>query len=94
MTKEEATVGTLVQSNVVFCGVPEGSKGSIDEDYGTGVTVCWHPPVSTNGVTKAQCHEPYNANGDFFAKAAAKGFCRDGFGFDELHYLDRVKTSI
>jgi hypothetical protein len=39
-----AKVGTFVRSNVAFSGVPKGTLGVIDEDYGTGVMVAWNLP--------------------------------------------------
>lgn len=44
MSPEEARIGTRVKSNVDFSGVPAGTQGVIDEDYGTGVTVAWDLP--------------------------------------------------
>lgn len=44
MRTEDATVGTRVRSTRPFVGVPEGTEGIIDEDYGEGVTVAWDLP--------------------------------------------------
>ena len=41
---EEAIVGQRVRTRVSFSGVPKGTEGVIDEDYGTGVTVAWDLP--------------------------------------------------
>lgn len=44
MTRNEAVVGTRVRSLCDFSGVPKGTEGVIDEDYGTGVMVAWDLP--------------------------------------------------
>lgn len=44
MTQDEATVGRRVRAIHAFSGVPAGTEGVIDEDYGTGVTVAWDLP--------------------------------------------------
>jgi len=41
MRANDAKVGTKVRSNVAFSGVPKGTKGTIVEDYGSGVMVEW-----------------------------------------------------
>ena len=41
MTQNEAKVGIRVKSLVDFTGVPAGTGGVIDEDYGSGVMVKW-----------------------------------------------------
>ncbi len=46
MKEQQAKVGTKVRSLREFSGVPEGTVGVIDEDYGSGVMVRWNPPVS------------------------------------------------
>ena len=43
MSIAEAHIGMRVLSLVDFAGVPKGTAGVIDEDYGTGVTVRWDP---------------------------------------------------
>ena len=85
ITKEEAQrmvgTGKRVKSNIDFSGVPKGTEGILDEDYGTGVMVAW----------------------DLIEQPLAKGYrvydkkpsilswiLRDGFGWDELKYLDIV----
>lgn len=37
-------VGQWVKSLVDFAGVPKGSTGVVDEDYGTGIMVAWNLP--------------------------------------------------
>lgn len=44
MLASEAAVGRRVRSLVAFSGVPLGTEGVIDEDYGSGVTVTWDLP--------------------------------------------------
>jgi hypothetical protein len=44
MNPNQATVGQIVRSNTSFAGVPEGTRGRIVEDYGTGVMVEWDIP--------------------------------------------------
>jgi len=39
MTTEQAKVVVRVRSIVPFSGVPAGTEGVIDEDYGSGVMV-------------------------------------------------------
>lgn len=39
-----AEVGTRVRTKVAFSGIPAGTEGVIDEDYGTGVMVAWDLP--------------------------------------------------
>lgn len=46
MTRDQATVGTRVRSLVDFNSVPNGTRGIIDEDYGTGVMVRWDDPIA------------------------------------------------
>ncbi len=41
MDKNKARVGTRVKSLRDFSGVPKGTQGIIDEDYGNGVMVAW-----------------------------------------------------
>ena len=37
-------VGQRVKAKIDFSGVPKGTEGVIDEDYGTGLTVAWDLP--------------------------------------------------
>ncbi len=80
MTDSEATVGTRVRSTVDFAGVPVGTEGVIDEDYGSGVTVAWDLPDSP--LPKGYCR--YDGKPAFLS-----GILRDGFAKDtELKYLE------
>lgn len=45
MNVDAATVGTRVRTTRDFSGVPEGTEGVIDEDYGSGVMVAWDLPA-------------------------------------------------
>lgn len=80
-------VGQRVRSNREFFGVPVGSEGVIDEVlYYSGTDrkvwmVAWDLPESPlpEGYTK------YDGK-----PAVATGILRDGFGADELKYLDPV----
>lgn len=44
MKAAEATVGTRIMTRREWCKVPKGTRGVIDEDYGTGVMVAWDLP--------------------------------------------------
>lgn len=46
MRIEDATIGRRVRALRAFVGVPAGTEGVIDEDYGTGVMVAWNLPDS------------------------------------------------
>ena len=79
-------VGDRVRTNRGFLGVPKGSEGVIDEDYGSGVTVAWDLPARPlpegwifdldNPTTWAT--NPENP-------------LRDGFSVEELGFLDLVE---
>lgn len=78
ITKEQAIVSERIKSNVDFSGVPSGTEGVIDEDYGTGVMIAWDLPEQPLPVGYAYTGKP----------AIATGILRDGFSWDELKYLD------
>lgn len=82
MNVNEATVGTRVKSVVDFAGIPAGTQGVIDEDYGSGVMVAWDlPDYPLQPGYRAHDGKP----------AFATGILRDGFNkTDELHFLDKV----
>ena len=44
ITREQIKIGLRIKSNVDFSGVPSGTEGVIDEDYGSGVMVAWDLP--------------------------------------------------
>ena len=76
ITKEQAKVGTKVKSNVEFAGVPKGTHGIIDEDYGTGVMIAWEPLPKD--------YKEYDGKW-----ACVSGILRDGFDKrGELIFLD------
>ena len=80
ITIDQATVGTEIRSNVDFCGVPKGTFGIIDEDYGTGVMVAWDLPE----MPLPDCYRVYDG-----VPAVRSKIMRDGFGKeDELKFLD------
>jgi hypothetical protein len=83
MRKDEAVVGTRVRSLANFSGVPLGTEGVVDEDYGTGVTIAWNLPDQP-------LPEGYRAWDG--RSAIASGILRDGFDKEtELHFLEVVK---
>ena len=44
MTREQAKIGVKIMSLESYHGVPVGTYGVIDEDYGRGVMVAWDLP--------------------------------------------------
>jgi len=81
--KDIPKVGDLVRTLVDFPGVPKGTLGVVDEDYGSGIMVAWNlserplPPNYTryNGVPACVPGSPL----------------RDGFDKrTELHFLEIV----
>jgi hypothetical protein len=84
--EKNAVVGTRVKSTIDFSGVPRGTEGVIDEDYGTGIMVAWDLPESPlpKGYTK------YDG-----IPAVTSGILRDGFDKrTELILLDPVYECI
>lgn len=83
MTKDQAQVGTRIRSLVPFAGVPRGTEGVIDQDYGTGVMVAWDLPRSRLPVN----YREYDGQW-----AVASRILRDGFDKEtELHFLEVVE---
>jgi hypothetical protein len=81
ITREQIKIGLRVKSNVDFSGVPSGTEGVIDEDYGSGVMVAWDlpsQPIPTGYIS-------WDGSPSWMT-----GLLRDGFGNDELHFLDLV----
>jgi len=79
MNMQEAIAGQQVRSLREFANVPKGTRGVIDEDYGSGVTVAWNLPESPlpDGY---KCYD-----GKW---AVVSGILRDGFDKEtELQYL-------
>lgn len=44
MKAAQAIVGTRIRTKRDFSGVPIGTQGCIDEDYGSGVMIAWDLP--------------------------------------------------
>lgn len=82
MRADDAVVGRRVRSLVSFVGVPTGTEGVIDADYGTGVMVAWDMPA---GKLPAGYRE-YDGR-----PMVQTGIVRDGFDKEsELEYLELV----
>ena len=83
MELKDAVVGVKVKSRVEFAGVPKGTEGVIDQDYGAGVMVAWDLP--NRPLPKNYCR--------FDGKpAVVSGILRDGFDKkNELQLLKRVR---
>ena len=80
MTIDQIKIGARVKSLVAFCGVPKGTEGVIDEDYGTGITIAWDHP-------KGILPPGYSAYDGKWA--VQTGIVRDGFDKEtELQYLE------
>lgn len=88
MTSDQAQIGTRVRSLREFAGVPIGTAGVIDEDYGTGVMIAWDEPPG---------HAPLPAGYRAYDGrwAVVSGILRDGFDKQsELQYLECVSDHI
>lgn len=82
MKINEARIGVRVKSLVDFSGVPKGTEGVIDEDYGTGVMVAWDLPDQPLPIG----YSIHTGKPSF-----ASGILRDGFNKEnELHFLEKV----
>ncbi len=93
MELKEAQVGTKVKSLKNFSGVPKGTKGVIDQDYGKGVMVAWDlpdRPLPDNYFSyPLDCGRPIHVKNK-------QGFevpiLRDGFDKkEELQFLEILK---
>lgn len=83
MEKQDAVVGTRVRSVVVFSGLPRGTEGVIDFDYGFGFMIAWDLP-------DRPLPEGY-AEWDGGITFADGGLLRDGFDKDtEIGFLEVV----
>lgn len=81
MKKSDAIIGQRVKTLRAFSGVPEGTEGVIDEDYGSGVMVAWDLP-------DRPLPEGYKKWNGKPAAAPAQPL-RDGFDKEnELKYLE------
>lgn len=82
MNVEQARVGTRIRTLMEFSGVPEGTQGVIDEDYGSGVMVAWDLP----GRPLPPGYRAHSGR-----PPAVTGLLRDGFDKrKELRYLEVV----
>lgn len=64
-----------------FSGIPRGTEGVIDEDYGSGVMIAW----DLLGQPLPVDYRQYDGRPAF-----ASGILRDGFSWEELVYLETV----
>jgi len=79
-------VGDRVRNNRDFLGVPRGSEGVIDEDYGSGVTVAWDLP---DRPLPKDWH--FDQNNPTTWANNPENPLRDGFSVEELWFLDLVE---
>jgi len=83
MDINDATIGTRVKTLVDFSGVPKGTEGVIDQDYGTGIMVACDLP--DRPLPAGYCQFDGRP-------AVATRILRDGFDKKtELHFLEPVK---
>lgn len=86
MKRKDAKVGVWVRSLRDFSGVPKGTIGIIDEDYGRGVMVAW----DLKGTTREL---PPNYDVDSWKQlpiGKRPNILRDGFSWDELEMLEVI----
>ena len=80
MEAEQARIGTRIRSLMDFSGVPRGTEGVIDQDYGSGVMVAWDLP-------DRPLPPGYRIHSG--RPSAVTGILRDGFSKSkELVYLE------
>jgi hypothetical protein len=79
MLERDAIIGTRVVSLHDFVGIPKGTEGVIDEDYGDGIMVAWDLPP---GILPVGYRE-YDGR-----PAVSSRIVRDGFGLNELCLLE------
>ena len=73
-------IGMRVRALRTFSGVPRGTEGVIDEDYGSGITVAWDLPASPLPAGY-RCYDGRSV--------LQTGILRDGFDkATELHFLE------
>ncbi len=86
MKAEQAKVGARVMSRVEFSGVPIGTEGVIDQDYGTGVMVAWDRPTEHAAALPAGYRAYHGRPG------VVTGLLRDGFDkATELQLLELLR---
>ncbi len=82
MKLEQIALGRRIRTLVDFSGVPRGTEGVIDEDYGTGVMVAWDLP-------DRPLPPGYHVHDG--RATALHGLLRDGFNKEkELRHLEIV----
>ena len=81
MKVQEIKIGTRIESLIGFWGVPIGTEGIIDEDYGSGIMVAWDMP----GNPLPKGYAGYDRRPTF-----ASGILRDGF--DKETELDLIEV--
>ena len=83
MMRNEVFLGMRVRSLVDFAGVPKGTEGVVDEDYGSGITVAWDLPDRPLPAG----YREYDGQ-----PAIQTRILRDGFAkVNELHFLEPVR---
>lgn len=92
---DEFSVGQRVVTNREFSGVPEGTQGVVDEDYGPGIMVAWDLPEKPlpDGYDRKPEDElrPMTTDPDGFSVP----ILRDGFDKEtELRFLDPVNSPV
>ena len=77
-------VGTRVRSRREFSGIPAGTEGIVDEDYGTGVMVAWdltHTPLPPDYAIRCTVstfkHQPQSQAGAPLRDGSGKGTVQD-----------------
>jgi len=81
MRIDEARIGIRVKALVDFAGVPKGTEGIVDQDYGKGIMVAWDLP----NQPLPQGYHIYDGRW-----AIVSNILRDGFSKEnELHFLER-----
>lgn len=83
MTRDEVRIGMRVRSLADFAGVPRGTEGILDEDYGSGITIAWDLPERP----LPPGYREYDGR-----PLIQTGILRDGFDKrTELHFLEPVR---
>jgi hypothetical protein len=84
MKMNEVVVGAKVRTLVDFSGVPKGTEGVIDQDYGKGIMVAWNLP--DRPLPDGYCQFDGRP-------AVVRGILRDGFDKkSELHFLELIPS--
>jgi len=94
MKINEAVVGTRVKTLVAFSGVPKGTEGVIDQDYGKGIMVAWDLPDRPlpDGYCQFDRRPAVVTRRGEAPRRSPTGILRDGFDKKtELHFLEIVE---